>query len=75
MKNRLKLSKAIKEGKVDQFVQEHEDDALGDDAKFETILRSMTDKSKPTRQTSNQDAFEHCSDTQIRQDTSEGADD
>lgn len=51
------LKNAIKEGKLEQFIREHEKDALGDLEKLDKALkRPASDKSKATPKASSQDA-------------------
>ena len=56
MDNGLTLKKAIKEGKIKQFAQEHK--AKGDKKAFDATLSSMAGKKKSTRETSSQDGNE-----------------
>lgn len=51
------LKKAIKEGKLEEFIREHENDAAGDLEKLDKALkRPASDKSKATRKASSRDA-------------------
>lgn len=49
------LKKAIKEGKLEDFIREHENDAPGDLEKLDKVLK-RPDKSKATPKASSQDA-------------------
>ena len=51
----MDLSKAKKEGKLDQFIEEHKKDAKGDKKKFKRLLDSMTKTQKEVQETSSQD--------------------
>lgn len=53
------LRKARDEGKLDQFIAEHESDAPGDEAALIATLQSMAGKSKEAPEASTQD---HCDD-------------
>lgn len=48
------LREAIEQGKLDQFIAEHEGE-IGDREAFEATLRSMAGKSKEDRPASRQD--------------------
>lgn len=51
----ITLRKAITDGKVDQFIAEHDADPKGDADAFNRALRSMAGKSKPAPGTSKPD--------------------
>lgn len=64
------LKKAIKEGKLDEFIKEHENDAPGDEDKLDKLLNPLgQDSSQSTEETSDEDVSDDCDDTQTRQDT------
>lgn len=65
------LRKAVKEGKLEEFIKEHE--AKGDERAFDATLRSMAGKLKATRAASSRDVSESCSDTQTPKRTSASA--
>ena len=46
--DKISLAKARAEGKMDQFMQEHEADTSGDEEAFNRALQSMAGKSKAT---------------------------
>lgn len=53
--NKTTLAKARRQGKLEQFIREHEKDAPGDLEKLDRALK-RPDKSKETRKASPQDA-------------------
>ena len=50
----ITLREAVEQGKVDQFIAEHEGE-IGDREAFEATLRSMAGKSKSAPETSSPD--------------------
>ena len=60
------LKQARKNGKIKDFIKEHEQDPCGDEDKFNALLdkASHPEKSKSTQETSAQDSSESSSDTQ-----------
>lgn len=57
----VNLKKAKKEGKLEEFIKEHEKDALGDKDKFDKTLAAIShpEKLKSTQETLSQDSFEN----------------
>lgn len=51
--NQITLKTALKEGKLDKFVQKHK--AKGNKRAFDATLSSMAGKKKSTQETSSQD--------------------
>ena len=58
------LKQAKKEGKLADFIKEHEKDSCGDEDAFNAVIDSTCGKSKSTQETSSQDSSERSSDTQ-----------
>ncbi len=54
----MNLKKAIKEDKLDQFIEERQEEH-GDQKKFDSTLSSMVEKSKLTQEASSQDKIEN----------------
>ena len=52
----ISLAAARNQGKLDQFTKNHEADAPGDEAAFNTTLQSMAGKSKAVPEASPPDA-------------------
>ena len=67
------LKKARKEGRLEEFIAEHEKDLPGDENKLDAILRRAAEKSSKAPATSPPDVPESCDDTQTRRRTSEDA--
>jgi len=65
------LKEAIKKGKLDEFIKEHEKDEPGDEDKLDQLIspRPAQDSSKSTEETSGDHASGDCDETQTRQDT------
>lgn len=53
--SKITLAEARKEGKLDQFIAEHEGDAAGDPKAFDATLSSMAGTSKSAPGTSKPD--------------------
>ena len=53
-KDKISLTKALQQDKLDQFIAEHEGE-IGDREAFEATLRSMAGKSKEAREASSPD--------------------
>lgn len=54
MAPQLTLKQAIEQGKLKRFIRQHEDE-VGDEAAFDTTLRSMAQRSKEAPATSSPD--------------------
>ena len=52
--NKLSLSRAVQEGKLDQFIAEHKGE-VGDRAELERVIRSMAGTSKEAPEASSRD--------------------
>lgn len=57
-KIRLSLKQAIKNDKLSDFIKQNQD-IVGDKKKLDSALRSMSNNSKSTRQTSSEDSSEN----------------
>lgn len=56
MKKKLTLKQAQKEGRLEEFIKEHENDEPADKKKLEKLISSVSSgKSKSTQETSDED--------------------
>ena len=62
----MTLKEAIAQNKLDQFIEEHQHDPVGDADAFNAILGEVIkpQKQKSTQQTSSQESCDDSSDTQ-----------
>jgi hypothetical protein len=69
----MKLKDAIKTGRLDEFIAEHENDPPGDPEKAKAIIRHMMGTAKAVPAASTPAASDDCSGTRIPPRTSGGA--
>ena len=65
----MNLKEAIKKGKIEEFIAEHEKDAPGDEKRMKAILRRAAETPKEAPGASRPAPAGSCDDTQTRQRT------
>ena len=55
----MTLKEAQQQGKIEEFIKEHENDNQGDMELFYRAISSLAQTSKSTQETSSQDSSEH----------------
>lgn len=60
----MDLKKAKKEGKLEEFIKEHENDPAGEEEKFDSLLTKLVKSPSKAQETSPPASDESCSDTQ-----------